>query len=74
VKSGTPSTHWLEDNSQSSSSMAMSAVSGWSTTVGSADVRTTLNNLDSATTPLSRMGIVTVLVDIPALKVTLVDT
>jgi len=70
VKSGT---HFHEDNSQSSSSMVTSAVSGLSTTEGSADVRTTLNNMDSATTLLSRMGIATVLVDIPALKVTLVD-
>jgi len=50
VKSGT---HLHEGNPQSSSSMVTSAVSGWSTTAGSADVRTTQNNTDSATAKLS---------------------
>ena len=57
VKSGT---HLHEGNLQSSSPMMTSAVSGWSTTAGSADVSTTLNDKDSVTTMLSTMGMVTI--------------
>ena len=49
-------THLHEGISQSLSSMVTSAVSGLSTTAGSAEVRTTLNNTDSVTTTLSTMG------------------
>ena len=52
-------THFHEGNSQSSSSMVTSAVSGWSTTAWSADVSTTLNDKDYVTTTLSTMGMVT---------------
>ena len=54
--------------------MVISALAGFSIAAGSADVRDTLNIVESATISLSRMGMFTVWVDVVALKVTLVET
>ena len=64
----------IQDFSLSSSSMVISAIAGFSIAAGSADVRDTLNIVESATISLSRMGRFTLCIDVLALKVTLVET
>ena len=50
----------IQDFSLSSSSMVISAIAGFSIAAGSADVRDTLNIVESATISLSRMGMFSV--------------